>query len=344
MAIAAKKRQWRAYYAAMSIGLVIPFGFYGFQMSSPTYLFLEVAVTLFALLGRRSAVLWAYFSRVRADLAFAILQLSIVLTVIPWFVGLSLPRLTKPRLAIFSPTEFSTTHGAFPMGSYAAFLWRSRGKQFLIDHNQRIWKSAEAVDYQTCNGTVPLAFSPMVNYLELAVRLQNKVPFVITNWRNVASCGFVYVDNRSVSRERVLSRHPELYDLLDRGVEIASHDDDGQPILRIEIRQPQSRAGKILSALRKMFAGRQFEIEFITADTERLPLVPPREYAVFSDGARCDASPKSNFTAIPKGGGNGDLRLFWNGKFLDRPSSAWVSCPGAKFIGNAHTVLPDYMF
>jgi hypothetical protein len=341
-ALALEKKHWRTYYTLMAFSMIIPVGFYSVQLFSPTFLFLQLAVTLFFISNRRTAILWRHLQQHRYWFCVGILTLSTALTVVPWFVGLNLSRLTRPHLTLLKPTTFPTSHGAFPMGAYGMFLWQLRQSKFLIDYNQRIWKSAETVDYRTCNnGDVPLANSPPVDYLELAVRLQSKTPVIVKDWKK-APCGFLYVDSRSVTRAvSPLSHSPDLRNVLSRSIAVASRDNEGQPILLVETNEPQSLEGIILSELRDFFGGREFEVMFMPTDTEKVRFIPPYRYVIFTDGLSCRVQPEGKMLV---GDGLGYLKLIWDGEIANRPLSVIVSCPGATTVGWAGSVLPDYMY
>jgi len=332
---------WGQYYKLTAVSIVIPIGFYGFQLFTPTFFFLQLAVTLFFLLNRRTAVLWRHLRNRRYRLCTATLIVLVSLAVIPWAVGLDLPQLSRPGLTLLTPTTFPTSHGAFPMGAYGMFLWRLAQYRFVIDHNQKIWDSAETVDYRTCNGSdVPLADSPMVDYLDLAVRLQGKRPVIVKSWKH-APCGLMYVDSRSVTRTRALSRYSDLTDVLSRSAVVASQNNNGDPILLVETSKPQSPEAAVLSELRDLLGGRQFEVAFMSGDKEVVNFIPPYKYVIFTDGVSCRVGPESKLLVINT---PGHLKLMWNGELADRPSSAIVSCPGATIVGSAKSVLPTYMF
>jgi hypothetical protein len=343
-ALTFEKEHWRAYYTFTAFSLIIPIGFYSFQLFSPTFLFSQLAVTLFFILNRRTAILWPHWREHRPRLCIGVLALSAALTAVPWFVGVDLPRLTRPGLTLLKPTTFPTTHGAFPMGAYGAFLWHLRQSKSSIDYNQRLWRSAETVDYRTCNnGDVPLADSQSVGYLELAVRLQHKNPVMVMakDWKK-APCGFIYVDSRSVTRPVSPLIHPEdLRHFLSSGISVVSRANEGQLILLVETSKPQSLEGVILSDLCDFFGGREFEVMFMPTDTGKVRLIPPYRYAIFTDGPSCRVQPEGKLLVS---NGLGHLKLIWDGGIANGPLSAIVSCPGATIVGWAESVWPDYMY
>jgi hypothetical protein len=340
--MALEKKHWRVYYALIAFSIIIPIGFYGVQLYSPTYLFLELSVMLFVLLNRRTATWWRHLREHHYRFCTGILILPASLAIVPWVVGMDLPRLTRPRLTFLWPTTFPTGHGAFPMGGYGAFLWTLREHRFLIDYNQRTWESARTVDYRACkNGDVPLANAPTVNYLELAVRLQRKTPKIVDDWKR-APCGFIYVDSRSVTRKiSPLSGSLDLQGVLSSSITVASAANEGQAILLVETSKPQSLEGVILSELRDFFGGREFEVIFMPTDTERVRFIPPYRYVIFTDGLSCRVQPEGKLLVS---NGLGHLKLIWNGEIANRPLFAIVFCPGATIVGWAGSVLPDYMY
>jgi hypothetical protein len=228
------------------------------------------------------------------------------------------------------------------MGAYGVFLWHIKQSKFSIDYNQRLWRSAESVDYRTCNNAdVPLANSQAVAYLELAVRLQRKTPVIVKDWKK-APCGFMYVDSRSVTRPvSPLFHAPDLRDVLSSRVAVASRGGEGQLILLVETGKPQSLEAVILSELGDFFGGREFEVMFMPTDTGTVRFIPPYRYVIFTDGLSCRAQPEGKLLVS---NGLGHLKLTWDGEIANRPVSAMVSCRGAKVVGWAGSVLPDYMY
>jgi hypothetical protein len=339
--VALEKKRWRTYYALTTLSILIPIGFYGPQLFTPTFFLLQLAVTLFFLLNRRTARMWRHLREHRHSSSMAILTLCVFLSAIPWIVGVDLPQLSRPGLTLLKPTMFPTSHGAVPMGAYGMFIWRLKQNRFVVDHNQTIWNSAETVDYRTCNGRdVFLAASPMVNYLELAVRFQSKTPVVIRDWKE-SPCGLVYVDSRSVTRTQVVSYYPGLRDLLSMGASVASQDNNGQPILLVETGKSQSIEAAVLLELRDFFGGQQFEIAFTSGDTYNANFISPYQYVIFADTLSCQAEPRSKLLLVNS---TEHLKLRWDGALSNHPMSATVSCPGATIVGSAKSVLPNYMF
>lgn len=340
--LALQKEHWRTYYTLTAFSMIIPLGFYSFQLFSPPYLFLELAVTLFFILNRRTAILWRHLCAHRHRLCTGVLVLSAALTAVPWFVGVDLPRLNRPRLTLLKPTTFPTNHGAFPMGAYGVYLWHLRQSNFSIDYNQKLWRSAETVDYRTCNnGDVPLFNSQGVTYLELAVRLQQKTPVIVKEWKK-APCGFMYVDSRSVTRPvSPLFHTQDLRDVLSSSIAVASRGNEGQLILLAETSKPQSLEGVILSELVDFFGGREFEVVFMPTDTGGVRFTPPYRYVIFTDGLSCSVRPQGKLLVSKA---LGHLKLIWYGEIANRPLSAVVSCPGATIVGWAGSVLPDYLY
>jgi hypothetical protein len=341
--IIAEKKRARSYYVLATLSLIVPIAFYSVQLLSPTFFFPQLAATLFCLSSRRTAVIWRYWHQRRYDISTALVTISAILTIAPWFVGLQLGRLSKPRITLLQPTLFPTSHGAFPMGAYGPFIWELRWHDFLIDHNQRIWESARTVAYRACgNNEVGLVYSPMVSYLELAVRLQGRNPIIVKNWKN-GPCGFVYVDSRSaIRRVSPLSRTaPDLRSMLGSSISLASQGDDGDPILMVDVGQPQSAIAAILSQLREVFGGRDFRVVFLSGNRETIKLIPAYKYALFSDGLSCHMGRDGRQMTIA---GSDFLKAVWDGRSFGNAESATLSCSQARIVGWAQSALPDYLY
>ena len=171
-------------------------------------------------------------------------------TIAPWLVGFNVPVLNRPRMTFTNPTRFPTGDGQFPMGAYLGFEWQILFRDHLqIDHNQKIWLAARSVDYQACgDGTVPFLITPMSNFIEFAIRLQNKSPRPI-DYMAESPCGMAYVDVRSIIRGyRPVPRDGAMFQ---EDISFVSSTDNGQIIARIDSKGSQTDEARTLEQLRK---------------------------------------------------------------------------------------------
>ena len=137
--------------------VLIPFLFYLPQLYSLPYFFPTLAVILFWIGSRRVVPIFAAAFRRRGLRAG--LMLLVVLSITPWFVGLSAPRLRHTHLTLAHATEFPTGKGYQPMGAYLAYVFAARERGLVLDHNEETWIAAKSVNYQTCGGFVPVVDS-----------------------------------------------------------------------------------------------------------------------------------------------------------------------------------------
>jgi hypothetical protein len=356
-AMALQKPRWRLFYTLLALSAVIPLGFYLLEMVTPRHFLLVCAVLIFLGSSRRTARLYRVELKRRRRLTRAVVAALVASATVPWLIGVSAPSLSRIRPTLFQPTGFPTTHGRFPMGAYAAFIYRLKIKDhFRVDHNQRIWLSASSVDYHPCpTGEVPLLETPMVAYLELAVRLQNKAPLILESWKD-APCGTAYVDARSVTRSWLMGPSFFHSEILKHKVSFVSRDaTEGEPILLAEVAQPQSKTASLLVELQHYFAGQEFEIfsqEQVSqagqttrslAQTLYITLTPPYHYVLFSDVPGCHTDAPSVSFKHFEDGKTQFLRWAWDGSSQQRPYSVEVRCPPAELWGWAQTVLPVYL-
>ena len=266
LAIAARKPAWRLYYTIRGLSPLVPFVFYLFQLQTPQHFFLTIACYAFTIADRRFRLIFWWLAPQSPH--SQVPRLAIYLVVItPWFVGIKAPSLGSARPTVQLAQDFPTSHGHFPMGAYAYYMIYARTSGYILDHNEKIFHAAKEVKYETCGGTVPVLFSPMYNYLELAVRLDGMSPTIVFDPQE-ASCPHVYADARSLIQNRKsgfhLRNNAEPRDLLRNASLTTSF--DGQAILSLG--HSPTRFGILLRELAEQFAGREFEFYVEPADTQ----------------------------------------------------------------------------
>jgi hypothetical protein len=328
--LAVQKRYFGVFYLCVAATPLIPLIFYSLQLYTLRYLFLTIVSILFVVSSRRSVWLYRSLSRRMRWVPGTL----IALTVVPWLLGLNVPTLNQPRLTVFDPTRFPTGDGLFPMGAYLGFerqvLFRDHSQ---IDHNQRIWLASRRVVYDGCgDGTVPFLITPMSNFIEFAIRLQNKQPKPI-DYMAESPCNVAYVDARSIIRGyRPTSRDGNLFE---EQILFASTVNDGELIARVDSQAKQTDEGQILKKLAGLFGPR--EIEIFTGALSRIPIRPGLRYAIFStrpcrisiDGRQLPATENL-------------IQATWFGSSRAPQNTAEAACSGG-LAGWAHTLLPSYM-
>lgn len=179
-------------------------------------------------------------------------------TLVPFFIGLSMPEWGKPRPTPASPTVFPSGDGHYPMGAYASFLWRFRQAETEpIDHNQRVWWAAQSAAFEPDeSGSIRVLASPMGGYLFLAASLQG-LTAQQRGWEDLRGQTF-YLDSRTLARSDVKFRQTGLFELLDGPLEIVSAEFDGIAILRTG--SGDGQWGERAKLLNRLFAGNEYRI------------------------------------------------------------------------------------
>ena len=336
--IAARKRRFWFFYAAMAVAPLVPFVFYSLQLYTLRYLFLTIASVLFVVSSRRSVCLFRSFARYRRRAGQWTAAALVALTVTPWLVGLNVPALDDPSLTVSNPTRFPTGDGRFPTAAYLAFQAQVLFRDHLaIDHNQQIWLSSRIVRYQSCpDGTVPFLVTPMSNYIEFAIRLQNKKPRTI-DYMAQSPCGLAYVDARSIIR----GYRPNERDgpMFKEQITFASSAGNGQLIARIDAKGKQTEEARALENLRSVLGERNTEI-FLSPSSIQIGLEPGLEYAVFS-GQPCQIALSGNNLPV-RLTTHGLVRGTWTSGLWEKNQTASIACSDS-FSGWARTVSPAYM-
>ncbi len=327
---AVQKRYFRIFYICLAVAPLIPLGFYSLQLYTLRYLFLTIASILFVISSRRSVWVYRSLSRSRSWIPGTLIGL----TVLPWFVGFNAPTLNHMSLTVSDPTRFPTGDGQFPMGAYLGFEWQVLFRDHLqIDHNQRIWSASRSVVYESCSdGTVPFLITPMSNFIEFAIRLQNKQPEPI-DYLSESACGIAYVDVRSIIRGyRPTPRDGKFFD---DQILFASTINKGELIARVDAKGRQTQEARVLKKLAALFGTRAVEI-FIGTPS-RIPMQPGLRYAIFST-RQCQI----RIGGQPAPATDNLIRAEWVGSLETRRNTAEATCSGG-LSGWARTVLPPYM-
>ncbi len=327
--IARRKHRFRLFYLALALAPFIPLAFYSTQLYTLRYLFLTIASVLFVVSSRRSLPIYRSLKR-RRLVGNALIGLAIL----PWIVGLRLPLLSQPLLTFSRPTRFPTGDGRFPMGAYLGFAGQVLLDDHLaIDHNQKIWLAARSVRYDTCpDGSVPFLITPMSNFIEFAIRLQNKAPRGI-DYLAESACGMAYVDARSILRGyRPVPRDRAFFH---DQLRFVSQTDNGQLIVRVDSQTGQTDEASALEQVRARLGQR--DIELFIDPQANIPLEPGLQYAVFS-AKPCHVSIAGQPLSIDKE----IIQSSWKGTRSQNGAFAKIDCPG-KLAGWARTVLPPYI-
>ncbi|MDQ2712300.1 MAG: hypothetical protein M3Y24_08745, partial [Acidobacteriota bacterium] len=336
--IAARKHRFWFFYASLAVAPLVPFVFYSFQLYTLRYLFLTIAAILFIVSSRRSVCLFRSFVRSRRRAGQWTAASLAALTLAPWLVGLNVPALDHPSLTVSNPTRFPTGDGRFPMAAYLGFQAQVLFRDHLaVDHNQQIWLASRTVAYESCaDGTVPFLVTPMSNFIEFAIRLQNKKTRAI-DYMAQSPCGLAYVDARSIIRGyRPTDRDGPIFK---EQITFVSSAGNGQLIARIDARGKQTEEARALKDLRSILGERNTEI-FLSRSSLHIGLEPGLKYAIFS-GQPCQIALSGNDLPMQLTT-HGLVRGAWTSSLLEKNQTASMACTGP-FSGWARTVSPAYM-
>ncbi|MDR3514555.1 MAG: hypothetical protein P4M00_01980 [Azospirillaceae bacterium] len=331
------KRRWLWSYIALALAPLLPFLYYIAQFSTPVYSLLSLACCLFLVSDRRFPLAFRWLTaRTRRVIEVAI----VVVTVVPWGIGLRLPRLAQPALTWGTGQAFPTAKGHFPMGGYLHYVRSLRPDHFMIDHNQALFRAAQAVSYQSCGSEVPVLATPMREYLELAVTLQGLSPRLIEGIGD-AACGFAYADARSLVRADNADPVDPAYRLAASLAALRS----GQAIVRVGT--TPTAFGALLDALQTAFAGREFTFSIEPAPVRlgEKRLTAGRGLLFALDASRCSITPDLSDLAGGTGGWHEPVHL-WMVRSEAKGADSNVftlTCPRGTLAGWAIQTLPDYM-
>lgn len=330
------------FYLALVGATLLPMAFYSVQLSTPRYFLLSAAILLFFASSRRSRCLYRAAWRARHGAASGLATLLCAASIAPWIVGLQAPALDQIRPTMVRPTLLPSSDGLIPMGAYLAFAINASAHHFLVDHNQKIWLSSRSTDYRMCgDGLVPLLGTGMVNYLDLAVRMDGKYPRIVTG-PDDASCGFAYSDTRSLIRSYGGAGPGEKAGFFKRPISVASTRPElGQPILEIDAVGEPTTSAIVLDALRNAFKGKEFEVYFSTSGPAggdlTVELAQPFKSVAFASDPSCRTQPESIQAVTPP------LLAIWPDGASDLSGNASIRCKAASLVGWATAIHPAYI-
>ncbi|MCB1237882.1 MAG: hypothetical protein KDM91_22645, partial [Verrucomicrobiae bacterium] len=127
--------------AAGPLFLLLPLGFYGWQLFSPRHL-IPLLVTIFGYVAsRRGRAAWRWWRRENPRAALLAVRAAFVCALVPLFAGLDFADSDRfPAVTVRNPTLYPTTDGLWPMGAAGTFLFRlGRAAEQPVDHNQALW-------------------------------------------------------------------------------------------------------------------------------------------------------------------------------------------------------------
>jgi hypothetical protein len=334
LGIAAGKARWRWFYLIRAIAPVIPLAFYMRQLWTPEQLLLTLACYGFAICERRAVASYSWLIRPESPGKKLISALVLLSAALPWLLGLKASNLKAIRPTLGPPQAFPTSHGYFPMGAYAYYIIYGRTHRYDIDHNERIFRAAQDVNYESRDGKVPVLYTPMWSFLELAVRLRKLAPDVVIYSGRGAS-PYAYADARSLLRNVMENSR----DLL-RGASVAASY-DGEVILKLG--SARTELGSLLQALFDRFSER--EVELYPEEAGQ-----PFHTQKYPNGGMIYALSAGDCSVIPDKLGRADIReldgkrlYLWTVANDPDPKLIGLNCAGGGDVGQAAWTLPRWM-
>jgi len=257
------RRNWDYRVFALSglFALGFPFVFYTVQLFSTRHWTLTVVACLLFASSRRGA---AMLPRI-LDRRFAAASL-LALALLPVFIGLSLPVLSRPALTINRPVLFPSADGLVPFGAIWAvnlgYMDRCPG---VRDHNQSTWLAAKQTDFAAGPaGKIQIMLdTPLATILEFAAALQSK-PSRLVPTNKVDFSLPAYTDLRHILRivpDWSTGQSQERPDFLsDFFVEPASPKICGSQIVAIQALPDRADDQALLADLAQAFAYNEFSL------------------------------------------------------------------------------------
>ncbi|NNE92291.1 MAG: hypothetical protein HKN23_11640 [Verrucomicrobiales bacterium] len=248
----------------------LPMLFYSTQLFSPRHLLTTAAaILIFACLPSRNRI-----PRIPGRIAIPIVALSLL----PLFIGVRLPEISRPSLTLSKSTRFPTTDGLWPMGATLPFLI-DLAEGDSIDHNQQIWQSA--ISFETAwpeSDHIRILETPMREYLLLAASLRGKKATLLPVGNSLptnANSPSVLSDLRSLNTRRPGHVRPQstakydswITNLRESGYTLITAETEISPLIVFGNEQPDGLHSEQKLA-RKFFGGDEFRINRVCSTNQ----------------------------------------------------------------------------
>ena len=195
---------------------------------------------------------------------------------LPLFVGLQLPALTRPQITVAQPTLFPSGDGFYPMGGTLPFMLRLRTANVLpMDHNQLVWNAVQQVDFRFDDRhSIDVLHTPMFGYFMLAASMRGG--FSTSYSYDDLSNRYFYADSRSLMRVDPKTPINCLNEILALPAHFVSPVSGGVGVLEFGI--GDDCWGRQTLLLNRLFAGSEYRIF-----TSTTPEFYDRQTVVFSE-------------------------------------------------------------
>jgi len=226
--------------------------------------------------GCEAVLLLAVSGRIPVWNARPVKTLLGLAALLPLIVGVYLPALNQPQIAVAQPTLFPSGDGFYPMGGTLPFMLRlHKASEFPVDHNQLVWNAVQQADFHFDDQqTIQVLHTPMFGYFMLAASLRGGVA-EDCNFAGLSN-GCFYADSRSLMRDDPKTPINRLDDILALPAHFVSPMPDGVGVL--EFGAGDDRWGRQTRLLNRLFAGSEYRIF-----TSSVPELYSRPAVVFSD-------------------------------------------------------------
>lgn len=238
----------KLYGAAGLLAFLLPVLFFLPQLHSPRYFWRGCeAVLLLSVSGRLPA--WRP-RPVAVGLA--------LIALLPLGLGIALPSLQHPRLAVTNPTLFPSGDGFYPMGGTLSFMMRLRQSAVRpVDHNQQVWAAVHAARFEfSSENLLDVLWSPMHGYFRLEAALRGGTARCLP-LKKLAGRPF-YADSRSLMRDDPKTPLGDLPQVLALPCRFVSPVSSGLGVLRFGA--GDLRWGLKTQLLNRLFAGSEYRI------------------------------------------------------------------------------------
>ncbi len=284
---------------------LLPVLFFIPQLHTPRYFWRGCeAVFLLAVSGRLPA-------RTRRPVNILVASAALL----PLVLGVRLPALNQPQVAVAQPTLFPSGDGFYPMGGYIPFLIRLRNaNENPVDHNQLVWSAVHSAQFDfLTDGTLKVLHTPMYGYFMLEASSRGGFARCLPFDR--LGSGPFYADSRSLMRDDPKTPLNALPQILALPAHFVSPVSGGIGVLRFG--EGSGQWGRQTRLLNRLFKGNEYRI-----------LAPDHRPA---DAKRAVCFSKNSFAGSEQ---DSDSGLYYTvGSGLSFPAEGWFAEP----------VLPGWM-
>lgn len=237
------------YGVAGLLAFLLPVLFFLPQLHAPRYFWRGCeAVLLLAVSGR----LPAWNSRPAKTLI-------ILIALLPMVLGVRVPALNQPQIAVLRPTLFPSGDGFYPMGGTLPFMCRLRNAvEYPIDHNQLVWNAVRQANFRFDDRhSIKVLHTPMYGYFMLEASLRGG--FADCRSYSELSNSCFYADSRSLMRDDPKTPLDSLQQILKHPAHFVSPVSGGIGVLRFG--DGAGNWGRQTRFLNRFFAGNEYQID-----------------------------------------------------------------------------------